>query len=163
MQKNLSQTERDPQKDFDFFMGRWKGHNRKLKQRLKGCTDWEEFESTVVAQPLWGGRANIDVLEGDAPSGHIQGLTLRLYNPKSKQWSLYWANSANGTLEKPMIGIFENGRGEFFDQEMFEDKAIFVRFVWSDITENSCRWEQAFSEDGGKTWETNWTVQFTRI
>jgi len=108
------------------------------------------------------GWTNIDEYEADTPSGHIQGLTLRLYDPKAKQWSLYWANSAKGTLEKPMIGEFRDGRGEFFSQEPFEGRMILVRFLWSQITPNSCRWEQAFSADGGKTWETNWIMEMTR-
>ena len=163
MVQEKSIKEQDPQKDFDFFIGRWKIHNRRLKERLKGSNSWEEFDGTVVARHIWDGNANIDEYEADSPSGHIQGMTLRLYNPASEQWSLYWANSKNGILEKPMIGEFSNGRGEFYDQEMFEGRSIFVRFVWSEITKNSCRWEQAFSADGGKTWETNWMVEFTRI
>ncbi len=154
---------KDPQRDFDFFIGSWKVRNRKLKERLKGCTSWDEFEGTVVARQIWGGRANTDEFEADSPSGHIQGMTLRLFDPKSEQWSLYWANSSNGILEKPMIGGFQNGRGEFYDQEMFEGKSIFVRFLWSDVTPNSCKWEQAFSADGGKTWERNWIMEFTRV
>jgi len=159
---NHQSVERNPQRDFDFFIGSWKVQNRKLKERLKGCTAWDEFEGTVVARHIWGGRANTDEFEADSPSGHIQGMTLRLFDPKSEHWSLYWANSSNGILEKPMIGGFQNGRGEFYDQEMFEGKSIFVRFLWSDITQNSCRWEQAFSPDGGKSWETNWIMEFTR-
>jgi hypothetical protein len=158
----MTAMEKDPQKDFDFLIGTWKVHNRRLKERLKGSDIWLEFNGTVVVRPIWGGRANTDEYEADSPIGHIQGLTLRLYNPKSRQWSLYWANSENGVLENPMIGEFKNGIGEFYDQEMYEGKSIYVRFIWSDITENSCRWEQAFSPDGGKTWETNWIMQFTR-
>jgi hypothetical protein len=123
----------DPQKDFDFFIGSWKVHNRRLKERLKGSDSWDKFDGTVVARHIWGGKANTDEYEADSPIGHIQGMTLRLFDPKSQQWSLYWANSANGTLEKPMIGGFENGRGEFYDQEMFEGRSIYVRYIWSDI------------------------------
>ena len=161
IQQEMAQS--DPQKDFDFFIGKWKGHNRRLTEKLRGSNSWEEFDGTVVARHIWGGRANIDEYEADAPSGHIQGMTLRLYNPNSRQWSLYWANSKNGTLEKPMMGEFKDGKGEFFDEEMFEGRSIFVRFMWSGITKNSCRWEQAFSADGGKTWETNWIVEFQRM
>jgi hypothetical protein len=155
-------VERNPQTDFDFFIGSWNVHNRRLKERLNGSDSWDEFEGTVVARHIWGGRANTDEYEADSPIGHIQGMTLRLYDPKSQQWSLYWANSANGTRDKPMIGGFKNGRGEFYDQEMFEGKSVYVRYIWSDITDTSCRWEQAFSPDGGKTWETNWIMEFTR-
>lgn len=150
--------------DFDFLMGSWKVKNRRLRERLKGSTTWDEFEGTVVARPIWGGKANLNEFEAEGPSGQIQGLALRLFNPQSRQWSIYWATSANGTLDMPpMIGSFENGRGEFYDQEMFEGRSIYVRFVWSDITPTSCRWEQAFSPDGGKTWEANWIMEFTRI
>lgn len=154
--------EHDPQRDFDFFIGTWRVRNRRLKERMKGCTSWEEFEATCIARHIWEGLANTDEFYAEGPSGPIRGMTLRLYNPKSQQWSLFWANSANGILEQPMIGGFENGRGEFFDQEMFDGKSIFVRYLWSDITKDSCRWEQAFSGDGGKTWETNWIMEFTR-
>jgi hypothetical protein len=155
--------QRDGQKDFDFLIGTWKVHNRRLRERLKGSTTWDEFEATVVARHLWGGLANVDEYDGAGPAGRIQGMTLRLYDPRSRQWSLYWANAANGRLDVPMVGSFENGRGEFYDQELFEGRSIFVRFIWSDITPASCRWAQAFSADGGKTWETNWVMDFTRV
>ena len=155
--------QRDGQKDFDFLIGTWKVHNRRLRERLKGSTTWDEFEATVVARHLWGGLANVDEYEANGPAGRIQGLTLRVYDPRSRQWSLHWANAANGRLDVPMIGSFENGRGEFYDQELFEGRAIYVRYIWSDITPRSCRWSQAFSADGGKTWETNWVMDFTRV
>ena len=155
-------ADHDPRKDFDFLIGSWEVHNRKLKERLKGSTDWDAFKGSVVVRPIWGGLANVDEYQAETPSGRIQGMTVRLFNPKTKQWSLYWANAAYGTLEVPVIGEFKNGRGEFYDQEFFEGKAIYVRFIWSDITPNSCHWEQAFSADGGKNWETNWIMDFTR-
>ena len=163
MQQSSAGEEHTGQTDFDFFMGRWKVRNRRLRERLKGSTAWDEFDSTVVARHAWGGKANVDEYEADAPSGHIQGLTLRLFNPRTRQWSLYWANSANGTMEVPVVGEFKDGRGEFYNQEMFEGRSIYVRFLWSDITPASCRWEQAFSADGGKTWEINWVMEFTRM
>ena len=99
----------------------------------------------------------------DGPAGHIEGLNLRLYNPEAHQWSLSFASSGGGTLGIPTIGEFKNGRGEFFDQEVFNGRAILVRFVVSDITPTSCRFEQSFSEDGGKTWEVNWIAIDTRV
>jgi hypothetical protein len=102
-------------------------------------------------------------LKADGPAGHFEGLNLRLYNPESRQWSLNFANSSSGSLSLPTIGQFKNGRGEFFNQETLNGRAIFVRFVISDITPNSCRFEQAFSEDGGKTWEVNWIAIDTRV
>src|SRR5712691_4175173 len=111
-------TVSNSQSDFDFFIGRWKMHNRRLRERLKGSTIWDEFDGTVVVRPVWGGKGNVDEYEAEGPSGRIQGLTLRLFNPRSQQWSLYWANGANGTLDTPMIGSFKDGRGEFYDQEI---------------------------------------------
>jgi len=101
--------------------------------------------------------------EVDGPAGHIEGLSLRLYNSQSHQWSLNYANSNGGTMSQPTIGEFKNGRGEFFDQEPFNGRTILVRFVISDTTPNSCRFEQAFSDDGGKTWEVNWITTDTRV
>lgn len=112
---------------------------------------------------IWQGRANIVELEVSGPAGRIEGLGLRLYNPVSHQWSLNFANSAVGTLGVPTVGEFENGRGEFYDQEMINNRMVLVRNVWSDITPNSGRFEQAFSDDGGKSWEVNWIATDTRI
>lgn len=151
------------QTDFDFIIGSWTIHNRRLREPLQGANDWYEFAATSVCRPLWGGKGNLEEYEGDAPSGRIQGMAVRLFNPQTRQWSIYWGNSANGTLDVPMIGEFKDGRGEFFDQEMFRGRAIYVRFTWSGITPASCRWEQAFSADGGKSWETNWIMEFTRV
>jgi hypothetical protein len=155
--------ERDGQHDFDFEIGNWKTHVSRLAHPLTGSTTWTEYEGTSVVRKVWGGRANLVELEVEGPSGHIEGASLRLYNPRSHQWSLNFANSGDGTLSPPTIGEFKNGRGEFFDQETLNGRAIFVRFVISDITPNSCRFEQAFSEDGGKTWEMNWIATDTRV
>jgi hypothetical protein len=154
---------RDGQHDFDFEIGSWKTHLSRRLHPLTGSTTWVEFEGTTVVRKVWNGRANLVELEADSPAGHIEGLSLRLYNPQSHQWSLNFANSIDGTLNQPTIGEFNNGRGEFFDQESFNGRAIYVRFVMSDITPNSCRFEQAFSDDGGKTWEVNWIATDTRV
>lgn len=157
-------TEQDGRADFDFLMGRWKVHHRRLKERLKGSNEWEEFEGTLVCQKVLGGLGNID--EGTLPreSGFVRGMTVRLFDPKARQWSLYWADSVNGwNWSLPQIGSFKDGRGEFYAHEPFgEGKYIFSRYIWSTFTETSCRWEQAFSTDGGKTWETNWIMDFVR-
>src|SRR5260370_20096410 len=156
-------TERDGQHDFDFEIGTWKTHLKRLLHPLTGSTTWVEYEGTSVVRKVWNGRANLVELEADGPEGHFEGLNLRLYNPQSHQWSLNFANSKGGVLSQPTIGQFKNGRGEFFDQETFNGRAILVRFVISDITPNSCRFEQAFSDDGGKTWEVNWIATDTRV
>ncbi len=157
------QKKQDGRVDFDFFMGNWTGHNRRLRARLKGSTDWEEFEGTVSAHKILGGLGNFDEVTFNRASGQMQGATLRLFDVETQQWRIYWAGGTQGILEVPMIGAFKNGRGEFFAQELFEGKAIFSRFIWTVFSENTCRWEQAFSPDGGQTWETNWTCDFTRI
>jgi len=162
---NIQQTlkERDGQHDFDFEIGNWKTHLRRLLHPLTGSTTWVEYEGTTVVRKVWNGRANLVELVADGPAGHFQGLSLRLYNPTSHQWSLNFASSSGGVMSQPTIGGFKNGRGEFFNQETFNGRAIFVRFVISDITPNSCRFEQAFSDDGGKTWEVNWIATDTRV
>ena len=156
------QTEQDGRADFDFFIGHWKAHSRRLRERLKGSSEWDEFEGDAVVRKVLGGMGNIDEITIERESGRLEGLTLRLYNAESRQWSLYWASSANGILQAPLIGSFADGRGEFYSQELFEGRSIFCRFICSDITETSCRWEQAFSNDGGKTWETNWLAELIR-
>jgi hypothetical protein len=154
---------RDGQHDFDFEIGTWKTHLRRLLHPLTGSTTWVEYEGTTVVRKVWNGRANLVELVADGPAGHFEGLNLRLYNPQSHQWSLNFASSSGGAMSQPTIGEFKNGRGEFFDQETLNGRAIFVRFVISDITPNSCRFEQAFSDDGGKTWEVNWIATDTRV
>lgn len=130
---------------------------------LTGSTRWVECEGVTRVRKVWKGRASLVELEADCPGGHFQALSLRLYNPNSRQWSLNFANSSDGTLTQPTIGEFKNGRGEFFDQEMLNGRAIFVRFVISEITADSCHFEQAFSTDGGRTWEVNWVASDTRM
>jgi hypothetical protein len=152
----------DGQKDFDFFMGSWKVRNRRLRERLASCADWDEFAGTAVARPIWGGLANVDEYEGDAPFGLIHGMTVRLYEPATRQWRLYWANRTAGIFDVPMVGRFEDGRGEFYNQELHAGQAVYARFVWSNITPTTCRWEQALSTDGGRSWETNWIMEMTR-
>jgi hypothetical protein len=156
-------TARDGQHDFDFEIGTWKTRLSRLQHPLTGSTTWVEYEGTTVVRKVWDGRANLVELEVDGPAGRIEGLSLRLYNPESRQWSLNFSNSAGGTLSPPVIGEFRNGRGEFYGQETLNGRAITVRFVISDITPSSCRFEQAFSDDGGKTWEVNWIATDTRV
>jgi hypothetical protein len=168
-QANLSSTqsaeERDGQHDFDFQFGSWKVHNRRLLHPLTGSNEWVEFDGTVVARPVWGGRANMDEFEGDSASGHVEGMTVRTYNPKTHEWSIYWANQKNGFISLPAtVGKFnDHGIGEFYDQEEFNGRSIFVRFIWTVQSADQTRWEQAFSVDGGKTWETNWIITASKV
>ncbi|HET9696660.1 MAG TPA: hypothetical protein VFP40_07315 [Terriglobales bacterium] len=155
---------RDGQHDFDFEIGSWKAHLRRLVKPLSGSTTWIELDGTSVVRKIWDGKANIGELEVSAGDKHVEGLTLRLYNPESHQWRLSWANSNDGLLAVPTVGQFNsNGVGEFYDTEDFNGRAILVRFLFLDVTKDSFRTEQAFSADGGKTWETNWIGTFTRI
>jgi hypothetical protein len=154
---------RDGQHDFDFEIGSWKTHLRRRLRPLTGSTEWVELDGVSRVRKVWDGRANLLELEADGATGHFRGLSLRLYHPESGQWSLHFANAADGVLAQPTIGQFTNGRGEFFDQEMFNGRAIFVRFVISQIDPNTYRFEQAFSDDGGRTWEVNWVAVDTRM
>ena len=150
--------------DFDFEIGHWKTHISRLRRPLSGDTTWLAYDGTSVVKKVWHGRANTVELEVDGPDGrHIQGLSLRLYNPRSRQWSLNFVNAAAGTMSVPTVGEFKNGRGEFFDWEEYNGRMILVRNVWKDITPMSCRFEQSYSDDGGKTWELNWVATDTRI
>lgn len=154
----------DGQHDFDFELGTWKIHLKQLLHPLTGSTTWVEFDGTSVTKKIWGGKSQIEQFETDRPGGgHIEGLTLRLYRPDSRQWYLYWANSRDGVMAVPTVGEFKDGRGEFYDQEPINGRMIFVRYVWSNITPNSAHFEQAFSDDGGKTWEVNWITDQTRV
>lgn len=154
---------RDGRKDFDFEIGTWKTRLRRLIKPLTGSSTWVEYEGTTIVRKVWNGRANLVELDVTGPAGRIEALSLRLYNPEARQWSLNFSNSASGTLSVPTIGGFKNGRGEFYNQETLNGKAIFVRFViWCDNLD-TCRFEQAFSVDGGKNWEVNWIAVDTRV
>jgi hypothetical protein len=159
-----SGVERDGQHDFDPLIGAWKYHLKKLLHPLTGSTDWVEFDGTGVCYKIWDGRSQLDTIEVDSPAaGHIEGLTLRLYNPQSHQWRLYWANSKIGVMDPPQIGEFKNGRGEFFAQDTINGKVVLIRFVWTNTTTSTPHFEQSFSDDGGKTWEVNWITDQTRV
>jgi hypothetical protein len=159
----VAQQQRDGRHDFDWEIGTWKTHLKRRVQPLTGSNEWVDYEGTTVVRKVWDGRANLVELEVEGPAGRIEGLSLRLYNPESRQWSLNFANSSGGTLFVPTIGEFKQGRGEFYNQETLNGRAILVRFVISDVTPNSARFEQSFSDDGGKTWEANWIAEDVRI
>jgi hypothetical protein len=159
---NAQAATRDGQHDFDFHIGKWHTHVSRLQQPLTGSTKWVEYDGTTVVSKVWNGRANLVELEVDGSAGHLELLSLRLYNPETGQWSLNVASSRGGDLGVPTIGAFKNGRGEFFDHETFNGRTILVRFTVYDIEARSCKFEQAFSADDGKTWEVNWRATDTR-
>lgn len=149
--------------DFDFFHGRWAVHHRRLKDRLAGCTEWETFGGSSSVQPLLGGAGNIDDNVIDLPAGSYRAATLRSFDAATKQWAIWWLDGRYPhTVDVPMVGRFENGIGTFFADDSLRGQPIRVRFIWSRITATTARWEQAFSTDGGKSWETNWEMDFTR-
>lgn len=155
-------TARDGQHDFDFNLGTWKTHIRRLVHPLTGSTTWVDLNGTVVVKKVWDGRAQLEEIEADGSTGHFEGLTLFLYNPEAHQWNMNFSNSSEGTFSSPSVGEFKNARGEFYDQETFKGRSILVRIVWSDITPDSHHFEQSFSDDGGKTWEPNFVATLTR-
>jgi len=154
---------RDGSHDFDFEIGTWKTDVRLLAKPLSGSNEWIEMHGTTVVSKVLGGRANLVELEADHAGGHFSGLSLRLYNPQSRQWSLNFSNAKSGTLATPTVGAFVNGRGEFYDQELLDGRAVFVRFFITPIDADTIRFEQSYSADGGRTWEANWIATDTRV
>jgi hypothetical protein len=146
--------------DFDFFVGTWDSVQRRLTKVLAGCDEWDEFSGTTECISLLGGAANLD--EVSFPTKGFKGVTLRLFDPESEEWSLYWISSRKPAIDDPQVGRFSDGVGLFFGDDTFEGRPIRVRFRWFDITPTTARWDQAFSVDGEKSWETNWTAEFTR-
>lgn len=152
----------DGRHDFDFLMGSWNVHHRRLKELLKGSTEWVEFEGTAVIRSVLNGLGNVEEAVAERESGQVYGMATQIYNPQTHQWSLYWADSVYGASPDPMIGSFEDGRGEFYAHEPYNGLYVYSRSVWVDISPTECYWEQAMSPDGGKTWETNWMMNFYR-
>ena len=153
----------DPVHDFDWLFGSWHVQHRRLKERLLNNTEWVPFDGTCVCQPLMGGTGNIDDNVLNLPEGSYRAVGLRSFNAKTKTWAIWWLDGRNPhTIEVPVQGGFENGVGAFIADDTLRDKPIKVRFQWSKITRTSARWEQAFSPDGGRTWEVNWMMEFTR-
>jgi hypothetical protein len=148
--------------DFNFLVGTWHVRHRRLREQLVGSDEWEVFEGMTVDRTVLAGMGNVDENTMERASGHREGMTVRLYDPATQLWSLYWSDSVQGVLQPPVVGRFTDGRGEFYSRETIGGQSIICRFIWSDITSTSCRWEQAFSINGGKTWEVNWIMEFTR-
>jgi hypothetical protein len=153
---------RDGQHDFDFNFGVWHTHIRRILDPLSGSADSIELNGTVTVRKIWDGRAQLEEIEADGPKGHWEGLTLFLYNPQSHQWSQSYLNSKMAAFSPPLVGSFNAGRGELFAQDTFHDKSILVRGTWSDITPDSHHFEEAYSEDGGRTWAPAFVAQLTR-
>ncbi len=157
-----AKTERDGSHDFDFNTGVWHTQIRRVLDPFSASSDVIELNGTVTIRPVWGGRAKLEEIEADGPKGHWEGLSLFLYNPQSHQWSQTFLNSKMAVLSTPLVGTFKDGRGELFEQDTFHDKSILVRGVWSEITPNSHRYTESYSNDGGKTWFTSFDAHKTR-
>lgn len=155
-------AERDGSHDFDPLIGKWKFHLKRRLNPLSGSNTWIDMEGTGVCYKIWDG-SDLDTVILDGQGVHIEGLTVRTYNPKSHQWRLYWANRQVGVLDPPQVGQFKDGRGEFFAQDTINGKTILIRFAWTNMTTGSPHFEQSFSDDGGKTWEVNWITDQTRL
>jgi hypothetical protein len=148
--------------DFDFWVGSWDVRNRWLRRRLAGSDDWEEFDATVVARPLLDGVGNEDEFRTDHAGGFI-GMSFRFFDPERRRWSIYWADSRRpGELDPPVFGTFSGDVGLFEGEDVYRGRPILVHFAWSGVTTPTPRWEQSFSDDGGRTWETNWVMDFAR-
>jgi hypothetical protein len=156
-------TGHDGQHDFDFAFGRWKTHIMRLKDPLSGSTSWIDYDGTHTIRKVWGGRANLGELEADGPAGHIEAMSPRLYNPQTHLWSVSYGNPRDGSLSRPVVGQFKNGQGEFYGEDTFKGRLVLVREIYSRIDAKTRRLEVAYSEDGGRTWETNWRMTDTFI
>lgn len=149
--------------DFDFVIGNWTVRHRRLAERLAGCTEWIDFEGTSRTRKILGGLGNVEDNFLDLPNGPYRAAALRSFNPATRQWSIWWLDQRNpGHLDTPVVGSFSNGKGLFHADDNLNGRPIKVRFIWLPTDRSSARWEQAFSADGGSTWETNWIMEFSR-
>ncbi len=149
--------------DFDFFIGKWNLHNKKLQSRFTNCDTWLEFNSTQEMYPILNGLGNIDNFLTEFNGEPFEGMTIRLFNPKTRLWSIYWADSSTAVLDPPVLGSFENNIGHFFTKDFHEGKEIIMAFRWDARDEDNPVWSQACSMDNGENWEWNWYMYMSRI
>ena len=153
----------EPCRDFDFQQGRWNVRHRRLKARLAGCSEWEEFAGTSEQRPLLGGNGNVEDNLLHLPGGSYRAVALRSYDPASASWAIWWLDGrAPHRLDVPVIGRFEHGVGSFYADDLLDGRSVRLRFLWLGTDGDAPRWEQALSPDGGASWENNWTMDFTR-
>lgn len=151
------------QNDFDFLIGRHRVHHKKLKTRLNRCTEWIEFVGSQEMRRLLIGMGNVDrYFMTNTDEKPIEGIAFRLFNPKTRLWSIYWADDENGKLEPPVKGSFENNKGCFLGKDVFNGQQILVKFEWDIADRQRAVWSQSFSPDMGKRWETNWYMYFSK-
>lgn len=156
-------SQRDGQRDFDFEFGTWKTHVRRLAKPLSGDSTWAEYDGLSIVRPMWNGRGNTVELDVTGPAGRIQGLSVRLYNPQTRQWSLNYTSVRSAAMSTPVTGEFKQGRGEFYSLETVDGRIVLARFIITQKSRDKIHFEQSFSPDGGKTWEANWIAEDTRV
>lgn len=149
--------------DFDFVIGDWTVQHRQLRTRLTGDTEWLEFSGRSSTRKILAGHGNLEETAIGSPRGAYQGAALRLYDPEARTWSIYWMDSRYPGLDTPVVGRFENGIGRFYGDERLDGRTVQLRLMWIPVSVTECRWEQAYSADGGVSWETNWIMEFTRV
>ncbi|HZM41656.1 MAG TPA: hypothetical protein VFB94_21210 [Acidimicrobiales bacterium] len=150
-------------RDFDFLLGTWTSRQRRRRKWLAGSEEWDDFEATIDARPILDGLGTVEEFRTDYAGGFV-GVTFRFFDPASGEWSIYWADTRYpARLDPPVVGSFSGGVGVFECDDSFEGRPIRVRYTWSNVATPAPRWEQAFSDDGGTTWETNWVADFTRL
>jgi hypothetical protein len=154
---------RDGSRDFDWEIGTWKTNVKRLQGALTGSGKWVEYNGTSAVRGLVNGRANIVELSIEGPAGRIEGASLRLYEPETKRWTINYFNAGDGQLTPPLAGAFVDGVGTFCGDDTLRGKPIVVRFVIAKLPGGDYRFEQAFSPDGGKTWEVNWIATDSRV
>ncbi len=148
--------------DWAFLVGRWNVRHHRLKDRLVGSTEWQDFNGTCENWPLMGGLGNVDDNLLELPAGTYRGVGVRAFNAETRQWSIWWIDSRIANIDPPVRGGFKDGTGVFIGSDTHKGTPVTVRFRWSELTGDTAKWDQAFSTDGGKTWETNWRMEFTR-
>jgi hypothetical protein len=149
-------------RDFDFLLGEWHVHNRRRRRPLTASAGWEEFEARSVVRAIWSGAGNLEEWRAETPSGLVQAVSFHLYDSAARQWRLHWATEHDGRVGVATVGGFERGVGRFYAYEEINGRASLLRIVWEDRGPEECRWEQSFSDDGGRTWVSDWTMSFTR-
>ncbi len=151
--------------NFSFLIGKWSVLNRRLKERLRNCDEWIEFQAEMETKSILNGLGLIDEMKSSYFGEEFIGFSIRMLNPESNTWTIYWADTANAAngLKEQVVGEFKNGIGEFFGTEIFEDSVVKLRFIWSKPSVDTAKWEQAYYDEINNEWETNWTMLFTSL
>lgn len=150
--------------DFDFFIGNWQVLNKRLKERFTGSNEWIEFPARIEgSRKLLNGLALTEQMITEFDGEYFEGVSMRVFNPATEQWTIYWMDTSHPEMTEQVVGVFKDGKGEFYGEELFKGKTVKLRFIWSEITARSARWEQAYFDETQGAWETNWIMEFTRL